>query len=168
MKNATEQSQGLMRDALSEAQATVRGYDTKAQIVGIGYIFALGIIGRWEDWFPRSDLDVLQVLGAWLVVIVPIGLFGYVLYPTRRMAPKLANETQHSSERVLYINPRKIASVSELKSALAKCDPVDELAHELLKVSMLRELKRQRFLRALFAAGISFLLLFSFQVLRSL
>lgn len=37
----------LLCDSLSEAQSTVRSYDTKAQIVGIGYIFALGVIGRF-------------------------------------------------------------------------------------------------------------------------
>jgi len=30
--------------SLKEVQDTVRAYDTKAQIVGVGYIFAIGII----------------------------------------------------------------------------------------------------------------------------
>jgi hypothetical protein len=36
----------LLCDTLAEARVSVRTYDTKAQIVGIGYIFSLAILGQ--------------------------------------------------------------------------------------------------------------------------
>lgn len=164
-----QQSLSLLRDSLSEAQATVRGYDTKAQIVGVGYIFALGVVGRFERWMPQpTEVNaVVNTLVAWSVVILPIVLFGYVLYPSRKRAPKLANKPSVKLEYVLYVDPNKIGSVEELSDAAGRSDPVHEVAFELLKVSKLRELKRKRFLRALFAAGFCFALIFSSHLTRS-
>jgi len=34
----------FLMSALEEAQSSIRAFDTKAQIVGIGYIFTVGII----------------------------------------------------------------------------------------------------------------------------
>ncbi|MCP4329792.1 MAG: hypothetical protein GY791_15300 [Alphaproteobacteria bacterium] len=77
MEPANPQSLGLLRDSLNEAQTTVRAYDTKSQIVGIGYIFALGIIGNIDDSIPKSSDGVLiGILIAWGIVILPILLFG--------------------------------------------------------------------------------------------
>ena len=46
-------------------------------------------------------------------------------------------------------------------------DPKKEIAYEILKTAGLREIKRRRFLRALWAAAMSFVLLFILQVLRA-
>ena len=62
MNSSAQQSFSLLRDSLAEAQATVRAYDTKAQIVGVGYIFALGVAGRTEALLPEaSELNPLIV-----------------------------------------------------------------------------------------------------------
>lgn len=169
LEPSTQQSLKLLRDSLVEAQATVRAYDTKAQIVGIGYIFALGIVGKVRDLIPSStsELNTVGVLIAWVVVILPILLFGFVLYPSRKMAPKLADETTGKLENILYVDPKNVGNVEELKKAVSRCDPIDEVAFELLKVTGLRELKRQRFLRALFAAGVCFVLLFVKHIIRA-
>ncbi len=168
LEQTNQQSLSLLRDSLGEAQATVRAYDTKAQIVGVGYIFALGIVTRVGEALPKtSEMDIVYVLVAWGIVILPILLFGFVLYPTRKKAPKLASESTVKMEHILYIDPQKLGSLKELKEAASRCDPISEVAFELLKVSMLRELKRQRFLRALFAAGICFVVLFASQLTQS-
>ena len=98
----------------------MRAYDTKAQIVGIGYIFALGIIGQVRDLIPSStsELNTVGVLIAWVVVILPILLFGFVLYPSRKMAPKLADETTGKLENILYVDPKNVGNVEELKKAV--------------------------------------------------
>ena len=164
MVDTQQQSLDILRDGLVEAQATVRAYDTKAQIVGIGYIFALGIVGRIGDLLPATtEVNLLTVLASWGIVIMPILLFGFVLYPTRKVAPKLANAPERKLQYVFYVEPVRVGSVAALRDAVEQCDPVDEMAFELLKVSGLRELKRQRFLRALFAAGLCFIFLFLFQ-----
>ncbi len=166
---STQQFLSLLRDSLSEAQMTVRAYDTKAQICGIGYIFALGIIAGFEALFPQtSNVDAVYVLVAWGVVILPIMLFGFVLYPSRKKAPGVINESTAEPKHILYVDPKKYGSVAELKDAVDGCDPINETVFELLKVSNLRELKRRRFLRALFAAGICFVVLFTSQLTRTL
>ena len=169
MERTSPQSLSVLRDSLGEAQTTVRAYDTKAQIVGIGYIFALGIVTQFEGLFPKtSEISVVYVLVAWGVVVLPILLFGFVLYPSRKTAPKLEHEPTAKLKHILYVDTKKLGSVTELMEAAGRCDPLSEVAFELLKVSKLRELKRQRFLRALFAAGVCFVVLFTSQFMRSL
>lgn len=63
----------LLRDSLAETQTTVRGYDTKAQIVGVGYIFALGVVSQVEGLLPAAtEFSLASLLVAWSIVIVPI------------------------------------------------------------------------------------------------
>ena len=42
----------MLLAALQEAQSVVRSYDTKAQIVGVGYILALNLILHFGDLLP--------------------------------------------------------------------------------------------------------------------
>ncbi|MFT5507796.1 MAG: hypothetical protein ACI89J_000864 [Hyphomicrobiaceae bacterium] len=159
----------VLKDALAEAQVTVRAYDTKAQIVGVGYILAMGIIARIENLFVKTgDVDLLRIAIAWIVVMVPILLFGFVLYPSRKTAPKVAEDADERVQHVLYVRSSYHPTVSDLKRAARSASYIDELAFEVLSVSGLRDLKRQRFLRALFAAGASFVLLFASQAVRAI
>lgn len=157
-----QRSISLLRDSLAEAQMTVRAYDTKAQIVGVGYIFALGIVSQINEVLPTTPGEpIVFVLLSWGVVLFPVFHFGHVLYPTRKTAPNLSQNFEVSIERVLYVGPDNLASVEDLRASITKCDPVSEYCYELLKTSKLREIKRIRFLRGLIwaacAFGISFL-----------
>lgn len=92
--NESEQISFLM-SALDEAQSSVRAFDTKAQIVGIGYIFAIGIISTIASWNPdKTPFTLNSVFIAWLFVMVPIIIFGSVLYPSRKMAPSLGEKSK--------------------------------------------------------------------------
>jgi len=166
MNPSAQQSLSLLHDSLVEAQATVRAYDTKAQIVGVGYILALGVVGSFEALLPEaSELNLLTVSVA-CVAILPILLFGFVLYPSRKSAEKFADQSEATPEHVLYVNPTKLGSIKALKEAVGRCDPIIEVSFELLKVSQLRELKRRRFLRALFTAAVVFLFIFATHFIR--
>ena len=159
MPETDAQTLAILRDSLAEAQMTVRAYDTKAQIVGVGYIFALGIVMQISALLPElrgSTLGIVTV--SWAIVMVPIFLFGYVLYPTRKTTPAIGRDTvlQH----VLYVESERHATVESLRAALMRCNAIDEYCFEVMKVGKLRELKRRRFLRAMFAAGFSFAILF--------
>ena len=157
----------LVKEALAEAQQTVRAYDTKAQIVGVGYIFALGVVFRLGGFLPKvAHHDIWFVIGGWAIVIFPILLFGFVLYPTRK---SMIEEKQASTsvEHVLYFPSDRFPTVPSYLNVLQSADGLVERTSELLTVSRLRELKRKRFLRALFAAGIAFVMLFWGQVWRS-
>ncbi len=100
--------------------------------------------------------------------ILPILLFGFVLYPSRKSAEKFASLSEATPEHVLYVDPTKLSSVKALKEALGCCDPIIEVSFELLKVSQLRELKRRRFLRALFLSAIVFLFIYATHFIRML
>lgn len=93
--------------SLKEVQDTVRAYDTKAQIVGVGYIFAIGIIfnlgGRIAN---MPEMTTVTITFAWLVFIFPIALFGAVLYPSRKAAPSLGEKGTHA-DRTFYVAMRR-------------------------------------------------------------
>lgn len=158
----------LVKEALAQAQQTVRAYDTKAQIVGVGYILALGIVLRLGEALPKLERsDILLVLVGWSIVISPILLFGFVLYPTRKSVSGTAAD-DHRSRGLLYFSPGAHASVDSYMEALTAADGLREQTSELFVVTELRELKRKRFLRALFATGAAFVLLFWVHVWRVL
>lgn len=159
ISDASTQRQYL-QIALEEAQATVRAYDTKAQIVGIGYTFALNIVASVIGGLPSTHGEgLLFVVFFWLVVMGPLFLFGYVLYPSRRMAPKVDDTSELGLTRTLYVQSMRYRTMKELQEAVGKSDWVAELSYELLKLSKLREQKRARFIIALFATALSFAML---------
>lgn len=158
-----EQSLALLKDSLKDAQDTVRAYDTKAQIVGVGYIFALNVISQVGQLNPDqpTDVNLLTIIIPWIFVILPIMLFGWVLYPTRNSPKLLGASSKRVSKHILFFEPSPNNTVEDIKAAVLESDPIDEVAYELLKVSKLREIKRSRFLRALFGAGLAFWVLFT-------
>lgn len=166
MQSNEQQALDLLKGSLAEAQDTVRAYDTKAQIVGVGYIFALGVVGRIGDLIHGADSQagLATIVVSWVFVIIPILLFGYVLYPTRKTAKRFHIEANRKSRHILFYEPSPTATVDELKESVLQSDPLDEVAYELIKTTKLREIKRKRFLRALFMAGSAFLVLFVGQV----
>ena len=115
MNSSAQQSFSLLRDSLTEAQTTVRAYDTKAQIVGVGYILALGVVGKFETLLPDITELNLLTLSVACAAILPILLFGFVLYPTRKSAEKFADQSEATPEHVLYVNPTKLGNVKALK-----------------------------------------------------
>ncbi|KEO90486.1 hypothetical protein EH31_10385 [Erythrobacter longus] len=164
-EHSKEQTFALLKDSLDEAQISVRAYDTKAQFVGVGYIFALNVIGDIGRMAndPGSG-DIVTIVIAWLLVILPIALFGYVLYPMRKSAKE---QTSDGRSHIFYLHPDRHGSSEALIAAAESCDPVDEIAHELLQISILRESKRKRFVTALASAGVTFSVLFASQLLAS-
>ncbi len=151
---------------LNEAQQTIRAYDTKAQIVGVGFIFSVTMISRILENLPVERLfDVAYVIGGFVLLIGPVALFGSVLYPTRRTAPKTQSDASQIRKNFYFSS----ANGRDLTSYLRDIDNVDwraELAYEITRLSGLRDLKRRRFLSALFAAGGSFTLILIANVLK--
>jgi hypothetical protein len=167
-QNSESDQTSFLMSALDEAQTSVRAFDTKAQIVGIGYIFAVGIISTIASWNPdKTPFTASTVIMAWALVIVPIILFGSVLYPSRKMAPALGEKSSHV-KRLFHVSLEYIKDVDSFLSNIEQCDIKAELSYELMKVSALRELKRIRFIRALYFSCLSFTLIFLAQLLRSL
>ncbi|MEM6998695.1 MAG: hypothetical protein AAF419_02520 [Pseudomonadota bacterium] len=166
--NSDTEQISILLSALTEAQTSVRAFDTKAQIVGIGYIFTIGIIGTIGSRNPEQyDFSVLTIVFAWLLVIMPIVQFGAVLYPSRKLAPMLGDKASHV-KRIYHVSLEYIKDIDQYLSDIESCDIKAELSYELMKVSGLRDLKRIRFIRGLFLSSISFFMLFLSQLFLSL
>jgi len=163
--NSTELS--ILLASLQDVRNTIRGYDTKAQVVSIGFIFSLGLIttvGSLAPEVPRFTLSL--VVFSWVLGIVPIMMFGYVLYPSRSMAPKLGTHIDNL-QRSYYLLEERYPILDDFIAALDRSDWKVELAYEIQKNSLLRDMKRRRFVWALRVAGISYALMFLVQLLRS-
>ncbi|MCK5778683.1 MAG: hypothetical protein KAH11_07815 [Rhodospirillales bacterium] len=156
-----------LMSVLGEAQDTVRSYDTKAQIVGVGYIFALGVVQQsgkhmpvpmeWAGWY---------VFAGWLVVILPIIMFALVLYPSR-IDKVTKKRNLQAVDGTMYFDSLKFTDANAYAAAVMKADWAKEIVYEIVKVSDIRDKKRTRFLRALYWTGGSFFLLFLSQMLRA-
>jgi len=158
--------QACLLAALKEAQDTVRAYDTKAQIVGVGFIFSIGVITNFSAQMPKDpQFTAIGLILLWVLAIGPVALFGFVLFPSRKTAPALGDAAD-SVRYVLYFDPHHTRDLDAYLGDLTNADYQREVAYELLKTSGLRELKRKRFVRALTAAGLSFVIIIAAQLLR--
>ncbi|CCE98239.1 hypothetical protein SFHH103_03748 [Sinorhizobium fredii HH103] len=161
----------MLLAALQEAQVTARSYDTKAQIVGAGYILALNLVLHFGDLLPtRAPLGPLFFAVVWGVVILPILQFGQVLYPSRTRAEKdlLAKTSGASDQRVYYVEPDTFADLKDFVQQALRSDWTAVLGAELLKTSRVRIIKQLRFRRGLLMAVVSFIVLGGEQFIRSL
>ena len=128
-------------------------YDTKAQIVGVGYILALNLVLHFGDLLPNhAPIGPTFFVVVWLIVIMPIVQFGQVLYPSRRradreMVAKTAGGAFHP--HVYNVDPDRFANVAELVEQALKSDWTSVVATELLKTSRVRSIKQARFRRGL-------------------
>lgn len=161
----------MLLAALQEAQVTARAYDTKAQIVGAGYILALNLVLHFGDLLPtRAPLGPLFFAVVWGVVILPILQFGQVLYPSRTRAEKdlIAKTSGACEEQVYYVEPDKFADLKDFVRDARKSDWTTVLGAELLKTSRVRIIKQLRFRRGLMMAVVSFIVVGGEQFIRSL
>jgi hypothetical protein len=156
-----EQSQHIdgMKEALAEAHTDVRSYDTKAQIMGIGFIFSLGVIFNILEGFGTGQpLGWFKLLSAFVLSIGPVVLYGAVLYPSRRLFKSIQSR-ELGIQNTYYHVPGKSPSVEGYLAAARATHWEHEIAFEIVKVSRLRDVKRRRFIRALEASAVSFAIL---------
>lgn len=153
--------------ALADAQATVRAYDTKAQILGIGYVFSINIVVAVAEGVPGAqDGTLLPVPIFWGIVTAPLFLFGYVLQPSRKTAPKIEGASELALKRVLYVETHRHRTVEDYEAAVCASDWMRAVSFKILKVSKLGEMKREWFIRALAAAAFFFASLFGLQLFK--
>ena len=167
-RNIDPTTLSILLSSLHDVQNAIRAYDTKAQIVSLSFIFSLGLIttvGALVPGNPKYSLALVIV--SWLLGVAPVIMFGYVLYPSRSMAPKLGSKTDNL-QRSYYLSDQRYHNLDEYIEAFDKSDWKVELIYEIQKNSLLRDMKRKRFVWALSIAGISFSLMFIMQLLRSI
>ncbi len=154
--------------ALKEVQDTVRAYDTKAQIVGVGFIFTIGVITNIGARLPNQpEFTTLMLILVWILAIGPIILFGVVLYPSRSIAPIIGDEAEDVCQNY-YVATAVQKDLSTYLRNIEACDWRQEIAYEIMKVSNLRDRKRNRFIRALYASAFSFIVVIGLQILNTL
>jgi hypothetical protein len=161
----------MLLAALQEAQSVVRSYDTKAQIVGVGYILALNLVLHFGDLLPtHAPLGPLFFAVVWGIVISPILQFGQVLYPSRTRAEKELRTKMSCGpeQRIYYVDPDTFADLRDFVQHTLRSDWTSALAAELLKTSRVRIIKQARFRRGLMMTVVSFIVLGGEQFLRSL
>jgi len=164
MSDETQKRLHFLYASLKEAQDNIRTYDTKSQIVGIGFIFTVGMITKLHDLIPSApQLSTSGVIFSWILMVLPVVLFASILYPSRKMAPSILR-SRKNVKGLFYLNPGDVESVHSYAKLLEEMNVEQEIAYELLKVSVLRDLKRKRFLRALVVASLSLITQFFIQI----
>jgi hypothetical protein len=159
----------MLLAALHEAQSIARAYDSKAQIIGVGYILALNLVLHFGDLLPRhAPVGPLFFAEVWGIVLMPILLFAQVLYPSRARAEKEFRRTRCGTHPLLYyIDPSGFADVKDFVRQAMKSDWTSVIAAELFKTSHVRAIKQARFRRGLTMAAVSFLVLGGEQIVAS-
>lgn len=151
---------------LNEAQQTIRAYDTKAQIVGIGFLFSVTMISNLlKNLDVERTYDLGYLLGGFLFLIGPIVLFGAVLYPSRRFSPALSEQVP-GTRQCLYFAANGERSPQAFLADVDGADWKAEIIYETVKLSMLRDIKRKRFICAMSAAGVSFAVILIANILK--
>ncbi len=141
--------------AVDSAQASARAWDVRAQIAGIGYIFSIGVINSIEaDLVSRSLPSHLLDFALLLFFIIPIIGFGYVLFPRYKSDKQpLATGEEFSAVSFGLFQGK---TEQELAEHVAGLDWEKELVSELSQLSVVRDIKRRRFVIALYLCCVTY------------
>lgn len=153
-------------DALRNTQDTIRSYDTKAQIMGILFILSVNfLVPLVREMVGGAALPATALLTIAALVLVPLCLFGFVLYPANNPADSIA--LGRAAVRHTYFVHRRPPSLEAYLGDVAATDWETELGFEIMKLARLRESKRRRLLRALVGAGVSYALILALMLILS-
>jgi hypothetical protein len=141
-------------------QPSARSYDAKAQIASVGYLLTIGVVrigfeerpGGWA--WPGAPAAAFGLL----VVVLPVVLFAYVLWPRYRFRAK-ALPTHRIAPRTITMSWFEGRSGREVAAEANAVDWEAELGFEIEKLRELRNHKRSRFLFALTVSFVSFAVL---------
>lgn len=159
IENLNQAQLTCLMAALNEVQQTIRAYDTKAQIMGVGFIFSVTMIGNLlKNLEYQRDYDLPYLIIGFILLLGPVTLFGTVLYPTRRTAPRTQKKPT-SVNRCFYFRSDGEKDLDAYLTDITSADWTSEIAYEITRLSALRDLKRNRFVTAMFACGASFALI---------
>lgn len=151
-------------DALRSTQEVIRSYDTKAQIMGIIFILSINfVLTLIRELLGVGPIPPAAILSLAVLVLLPLGLFGYVLFPANN--PRGDLELEGQPVRYSYFVDRRGPSLSDYLDDVEATDWATELGFEIMKMARLRERKRRRLLRALVAAGASYVLILGMMLL---
>jgi hypothetical protein len=151
-------------DALRSTQEVIRSYDTKAQIMGIIFILSINfVLTLLRELVGLGPIPPVATISLAALVLVPLGLFGFVLYPANN--PTAALDIAGQPIRRTYFVLRNDRDLGRYLDDIEATDWPVEIGFEIMKMARLREIKRRRLLRALVGAAISYMLILGMMVM---
>jgi hypothetical protein len=121
--------QMILLDALRSVQDTVRAFDAKAQICGIGFILSVtAVAGLARGLLPQIESGHPALAIVATAFVITVTLFGYVLWPSAMMP-------HGTVDGVYYVAKGKFGDADELVRAQDRADWRRELAFEILALS---------------------------------
>lgn len=147
-------------NAISDTQEIIRGYDTKAEILGILIALIVGLLNFNLLADYNNDAIVMALVGfATLFAIVSVFLMVAVLFPLKSPLDDIDLGDYVPKNSFHHIKPRNEKfKFKDIYSRLLETDWKSELLLELLKLSSIRERKRSWFRWSVFSAVISLVL----------
>ena len=151
-----------IKHAIEDTQATIRAYDTKAEILGVLLTLAVGITNF--SLLPElTSYSKVALIASWLVALVAVGLLGLVLHPKTNQFKTIAFGTFSPSSTYYLHQVTALAqnTVSSLAERAANTNWVEELMYESMKLSLIRDRKHCWFVLAIKVTGVALFLIFA-------
>ncbi len=134
-----------LQKSLEETQATIRGYDTKAEVLGIFLTIIVGVINFGMISSVCDKHGWLKFGAAISMMLGAVTLFtaGMVLFPRKGLAEEI--EIGHYKPKSTYYvrlsdkSPYK--SLDEYIQQVSETDWLHEIGYEVLKTSLIRDSK---------------------------
>jgi hypothetical protein len=129
----------FLRASFADAQATVRAYDTKSQIVLASTAFSFNPIFNSIKQIDTSAGVNLRIGIVFCLFVIVLLLFLRVLGP---VSSKLRND---EAEDVFFLNDAWKYNPTSYREALQKSDLATSYAEQVLKLHAIRRTKHNRF-----------------------
>ncbi|MGE0253962.1 MAG: hypothetical protein AB7N54_16145 [Alphaproteobacteria bacterium] len=146
-------------EALRSANETARSYDTKAQISGLMLILSINplflVLNRLAG---DSAPDAYLVIALLSLLILNVCLFGAVLMPQRNPFGRIRFD-RGSVRHTFYVAASDPRGLEQRVADARQTDWESELQFEIMKVSAIRDAKHARFMAAMAAAAVSYVLI---------
>lgn len=142
------EKQALLRDILKSSEEILRAYDLKTEVAMICFVLSVEAIHAFVD---LSRLKVMRpglTLILFLLFLLAMVSYLSVLLPVYKNRP--GDPDHYSGTNVFFItDPNNVSPGSYLRT-LDAIDQRSEMAHQIMLLSEIRNVKHQRFLIALY------------------
>lgn len=153
-----------LQKIIDETQATVRAYDTKAEILAVILTLVIGVV----NFTLVNDVKSVGCLKYMALATTTLGLIalfvnGFVLYPKKDIF-KGIQTNNYKPKRTYFVNMESCPTFNNIDIYVDEVDSTDwkhELAYEVLKISLIRDRKHSCFIWALKLAGLALIGVFT-------
>jgi hypothetical protein len=156
-----EERVDFLKEAIAFTEASIRAFDTKAQIATAAFILSMSPL--WSILNTTCpDASSRPIVAALVCGFVStIMTYFFVLWPVRKLQEAIRNIR---TKGLFYVhNPAAAASTYPARLKELSVEP--ELAGELLKLSAIRDKKARRFYHALSVTGLFYMFAFAVYLL---